>query len=86
MDLEKKEIYDRYEDRVGEIINGEVYQVWRNEVLVLDGEENELILPKSEAIPSDYFKKGDNIRAVVKSVEMRNHNPSLFFLEPHPSF
>ena len=72
LDLEKKEIYDRYEDRIGEVINGEVYQVWRNEVLVLDGEENELILPKSEAIPSDYFKKGETIRAVVKSVEMRN--------------
>ena len=86
MDLEKKEIYDRYEDRVGEIINGEVYQVWRNEVLVLDGEENELILPKSEAIPSDYFKKGDNIRAVVKSVEMRNHNPLIILSRTAPEF
>ena len=86
MDLEKKEIYDRYEDRVGEIINGEVYQVWRNEVLILDGEENELILPKSEAIPSDYFKKGDNIRAVVKSVEMRNHNPLIILSRTAPEF
>tara|TARA_B100000900_G_scaffold71025_1_gene56328 strand:- start:5485 stop:6720 length:1236 start_codon:yes stop_codon:yes gene_type:complete len=86
MDLEKKEIYDRYEDRVGEIINGEVYQVWRNEVLILDGEENELILPKSEAIPSDYFKKGDSIRAVVKSVEMRNHNPLIILSRTAPEF
>ncbi len=86
MDLEKKEIYDRYEDRVGEIVNGEVYQVWRNEVLILDGEENELILPKSEAIPSDYFKKGDNIRAVVKSVEMRNHNPLITLSRTAPEF
>ncbi|MBF90833.1 MAG: transcription termination/antitermination protein NusA [Flavobacteriales bacterium] len=86
MDLEKKELYDRYEDRVGEIINGEVYQVWRNEVLILDGEENELILPKSEAIPSDYFKKGDNIRAVVKSVEMRNHNPLIILSRTAPEF
>lgn len=86
MDLEKKEIYDRYEDRVGEIINGEVYQVWRNEVLILDGEENELILPKSEAIPSDFFKKGDNIRAVVKSVEMRNHNPLIILSRTAPEF
>ena len=86
MDLEKKEIYDRYEDRVGEIINGEVYQIWRNEVLILDGEENELILPKSEAIPSDYFKKGDNIRAVVKSVEMRNHNPLIILSRTAPEF
>ena len=86
MDLEKKEIYERYEDRVGEIIHGEVYQVWRNEVLILDGEENELILPKSEAIPSDYFKKGDNIRAVVKSVEMRNHNPLIMLSRTAPEF
>ena len=86
LDLEKKEIYDRYEDRIGEIINGEVYQVWRNEVLILDGEENELILPKSEAIPSDYFKKGDTIRAVVKSVEMRNHNPLIILSRTAPEF
>ena len=86
MDLEKKEVYDRYEDRIGEIVNGEIYQVWRNEVLVLDGEENELILPKSEAIPSDYFKKGDSIRAVVKSVEMRNHNPLITLSRTAPEF
>ncbi len=86
LDLEKKEIFDRYEDRIGEIINGEVYQVWRNEVLILDGEENELILPKSEAIPSDYFKKGDTIRAVVKSVEMRNHNPLIMLSRTAPEF
>ena len=86
LDLEKKEIYDRYEDRVGEIINGEVYQVWRNEVLVLDGEENELILPKSEAIPSDYFKKGETVRAVVKSVEMRNHSPLIILSRTAPEF
>ena len=86
LDLEKKEIFDRYEDRIGEIINGEVYQVWRNEVLILDGEENELILPKSEAIPSDYFKKGDTIRAVVKSVEMRNHNPLIILSRTAPEF
>ena len=86
LDLEKKEIFDRYEDRIGEIINGEVYQVWRNEVLILDGEENDLILPKSEAIPSDYFKKGDTIRAVVKSVEMRNHNPLIILSRTAPEF
>ena len=86
MDLEKKEIFDRYEDRVGEIVNGEVYQVWRNEILILDGEENELILPKSEAIPSDFFKKGDHVRAVVKSVEMRNHNPLIILSRTAPEF
>jgi len=86
LDLEKKEVFDRYEDRIGEIINGEVYQVWRNEVLILDGEENELILPKSEAIPSDFFKKGDTVRAVVKSVEMRNHNPLIILSRTAPEF
>ncbi|MEE3037870.1 MAG: transcription termination factor NusA [Bacteroidota bacterium] len=86
LDLEKKEVFDRYEDRVGEIINGEVYQVWRNEILILDGEENELILPKNEAIPSDYFKKGDTVRAVVKSVEMRNHNPLIILSRTAPEF
>ena len=86
LDLEKKEVFDRYEDRIGEIINGEVYQVWRNEILILDGEENELILPKSEAIPSDFFKKGDTVRAVVKSVEMRNHNPLILLSRTAPEF
>ena len=86
MDLEKKEIFDRYEDRVGEIVNGEVYQVWRNEILILDGEENELKLPKSEAIPYDFFKKGDHVRAVVKSVEMRNHNPLIILSRTAPEF
>lgn len=86
LDLEKKEVFDRYEDRIGEIINGEVYQVWRNEILILDGEENELILPKSEAIPSDFFKKGDTVRAVVKSVEMRNHNPLIILSRTAPEF
>lgn len=86
LDLEKKEVFDRYEDRIGEIINGEVYQVWRNEILILDGEENELILPKNEAIPSDYFKKGDTVRAVVKSVEMRNHSPLIILSRTAPEF
>ncbi len=86
LDLEKKEVFDRYEDRIGEIINGEVYQVWRNEILILDGEENELILPKSEAIPSDFFKKGDTVRAVVKSVEMRNHTPLIILSRTAPEF
>ena len=75
MDLEKGNIYLKYKDRVGEIVNGEVYQVWKKEILVLDDEGNELIIPKSEQIPSDYFRKGDNLRAVVIRVEMKNNNP-----------
>ena len=75
LELEKDEVYKKYKDRVGEIVTGEVYQVWKREILLLDDEGNELILPKSEQIRSDYYKKGDAIRAVVKRVEMRNNNP-----------
>lgn len=75
IELEKDSLYNKYIARVGEIIAGEVYQVWKREILLLDDEGNELILPKSEQIPSDYFKKGDTVRAVVAKVEMRNNNP-----------
>lgn len=75
LELQKDEIYKKYSERVGEIISAEVYQVWKKEMLLLDDEGNELILPKSEQIPSDHFKKGDTVRAVVKRVEMRNNNP-----------
>lgn len=71
-DLKKNILLKKYEDRVGEIINGEVYQVWKKEILLLDEEGNEMLLPKSEQIPSDYFKKGETIRAVVKKVELKN--------------
>jgi len=63
LELEKDEIYKKYKDRTGEIITGEVYQVWKKETLVIDDEGNELILPKSEQIPADFFKKGDSVRA-----------------------
>ncbi len=75
LDLEKNNLYGKYKERIGEIVTGEVYQVWKREILVLDDEGNELILPKSEQIPSDYFRKGDTIRAVVIKVEMKNNNP-----------
>lgn len=75
LELQKDDIYKNYSERVGDIISAEVYQVWKKEMLLLDDEGNELILPKSEQIPSDYFKKGDTVRAVVKRVEMRNNNP-----------
>lgn len=71
-DLKKNILIKKYEDRVGDIVNGEVYQVWKKEILLLDEESNEMILPKSEQIPSDYFKKGESIRAVVKKVELKN--------------
>jgi N utilization substance protein A len=77
MELERNNLYSKYKDRIGEIITGEVYQVWKKEILVLDDEGNELVLPKSEQIPSDFYRKGDTIRAVVYKVEMRNNNPQI---------
>ena len=77
LDLEKANIYEKYSEKVGEIITGEVYQVWKREVLLLDDEENELILPKSEQIPNDFYRKGDTIKAIVKSVEMNNNKPRI---------
>jgi len=68
LDLEKNNIYIKYKDRIGEVVTGEVYQVWKREILVLDDDGNELIIPKSEQIPSDHFRKGDSIRAVVIKV------------------
>ena len=86
MDLEKNNIYEKYRDRIGEIVTGEVYQVWKREILVLDEEGNELILPKMEQIPTDYFRKGDSIRAVVIKVEMKNNNPLIVLSRTSPVF
>jgi transcription termination/antitermination protein NusA len=86
LDLEKNNIYNKYKDRIGDIITGEVYQVWKREILVLDDEGNELMLPKNEQIPSDYFRKGDTIRAVVVKVEMRNNNPFIILSRTSPVF
>jgi N utilization substance protein A len=85
-DLKKNALVKKYENRVGEIISAEVYQVWKKEVLLLDEDGNEIILPKSEQIPSDYFKKGEAIRAVVKKVELRNNNPVIILSRTHPTF
>jgi N utilization substance protein A len=84
-ELEKDEVYKNYKDRVGEIVTGEVYQVWRNEVLILDSDDNELILPKSEQIKFDYYKKGDNVKAVIKEVELRNNLPRIILSRIDPS-
>ena len=77
LDLEKANLYEKYSQKVGEIITGEVYQVWKREVLILDDDDNELILPKSEQIPNDFYRKGDTIKAIVKSVEMNNNQPRI---------
>jgi transcription termination/antitermination protein NusA len=85
-DLKKTILAKKYGDRVGEIISAEVYQVWKKEVLLLDEEGNELILPKSEQIPQDYFKKGESIRAVVRKVDMKNNNPVIILSRTAPEF
>ena len=86
LELEKNNIYSKYKDRIGEIITGEVYQVWKREILVLDDEGNELLLPKNEQIPSDFFRKGDTLRAVVVRVEMRNNSPIIILSRTSPVF
>jgi N utilization substance protein A len=86
LELEKDEIFKKYKDRVGEIVTGEVYQVWKKETLVLDDEGNELLLPKTEQIPADYFKKGDSVKAVVHKVDMLNSNPKIIISRTAPEF
>lgn len=86
MELEKDHLYKLYKERIGDIITGEVYQVWKKEIMVIDDEGNELILPKSEQIPSDYFKKGESIRAVVAKVDMRNSSPVIILSRTAPEF
>ena len=86
LDYEKDNIYRKYKEKVSEIITGEVYQVWKKEILVLDDEGIELLLPKSEQIPSDYYRKGDSIRAVVSKVDMRNNTPVIILSRTSPIF
>jgi N utilization substance protein A len=85
-DLKKNVLAKKYSSRIGEIISAEVYQVWKKEVLLIDEEGNELILPKSEQIPQDFFKKGETIRAVVKKVEMKNNTPVIILSRTSPEF
>lgn len=84
LELEKDSIYHKYKGRIGEVVTGEVYQIWKREILILDDEENELILPKTEQIPSDFFRKGDTVRAVVVRVEIRNNNPLIILSRTSP--
>jgi N utilization substance protein A len=86
LELEKDHLYKKYKERVGEIVTGEVYQVWKKEILVMDDDHNELILPKSEQIPSDFFKKGETVRAVVSKVDMRNSTPVIILSRTAPEF
>ena len=85
-DLKKSILIKKYEDRVGEIVSGEVYQVWRKEILILDEEGNEMLLPKSEQIPADFFKKGENVRAIVSKVELKNNQAVIILSRTSPIF
>ncbi len=85
-DLKKNVLVKKYGDRMGEIISAEVYQVWKKEVLLIDDEGNELILPKSEQIPQDYFKKGETVRAVIRRVDMKNNSPVIILSRTSPDF
>jgi len=86
IELEKDDLFRKYKEKIGEIINGEVYQIWRKETLVIDDEGNELLMPKLEQIPSDFFKKGEQVKAIIKSVEMINHNPVITLSRTDASF
>lgn len=86
LELEHDNLYNRYKDRVGEIVSGEVYQVWKREVLLVDEDNNELILPKSEQIPSDQYRKGETIRAVILRVDNENNNPKIILSRTSPQF
>ncbi len=86
LDLEKDNVYKKYMERIGDIVTGEVYQVWKKEIMLLDDEGIELILPKTEQIPSDFFRKGDTARAVVLKVDMKNNTPVIILSRTSPVF
>lgn len=86
LELEKDSLYKKYKEKIGEIMTGEVYQIWKKELLILDEDGNELLLPKSEQIPSDFFKKGDTLKAVVQRVEMKNNSPVIVLSRTSPAF
>lgn len=86
LELEKDEIFKKYKDRIGEIVTGEVYQVWKKEMLIMDDDGNELILQKTEQIPADFFKKGETVKASVLKVEMLNNNPRIIISRTSPAF
>ena len=86
LELEHDSLYNKYKDRVGQVISGEVYQVWKREVLLVDDENNELILPKSEQIPNDQYRKGETVRAVILRVDNENNNPKIILSRTAPTF
>ena len=86
MDIEKDAIYQKYKERIGEVITAEVYQIWKREILLVDDDDNEVVMPREHQIPGDFFKKGDSIRAVVAAVELRNNTPRIILSRTAPEF
>ena len=86
LDMEKDALYQKYKERVGEVVSAEVYQIWKREILLVDDEDNEVVMPRENQIPGDFFKKGDTIRAVVSAVEMKNNNPRIVLSRTAPEF
>lgn len=86
LELEHDSLYNKYKDRVGQIISGEVYQIWKREILIVDDENNELILPKAEQIPADQYRKGETVRAVILRVDNENNNPKIILSRTAPIF
>jgi N utilization substance protein A len=86
LELQKEGLYSRYKEKIGEIVSGEVYQIWKKEILLLDDGKEELLLPKTEQIPSDFFRKGEHVRAVVERVENKNNNPKIILSRTSPVF
>ena len=86
LELQKDSIYNKYKDKIGQIISAEVYQIWKKEMLLLDDEGNELLLPKTEQIPTDFYRKGETVRAVVARVDNKNNNPKIIISRTSPVF
>ena len=86
MDIEKDKIYQKYKERIGEVVTAEVYQIWKREILLVDDDDNEVVMPREHQIPGDFFKKGDNVRAVVAAVELRNNTPRIILSRTAPEF
>lgn len=86
LELQKESLFNKYEEKIGEIVSGEVYQIWKKEILLLDDDKEELLLPKTEQIPTDFFRKGEHVRAVVERVENKNNNPKIILSRTSPVF
>jgi N utilization substance protein A len=84
--MEKDALYTKYKERVGEVVTAEVYQIWKREMLLVDDEDNEVVMPREHQIPGDFFKKGDTVKAVVAAVELRNNTPRIILSRTAPEF